>query len=33
VCLAHVVLTCDSLALGGWISTPKGGYRNIIHYL
>ena len=27
MCLAHVVLTCDSLALGAWTSTPKGEFN------
>ena len=31
MCLAHVVLTCDSLALGGWTSTPKGGFGRGVH--
>ena len=30
MCLAHVVLTCDSLASGGWTSTPKGGLGTIL---
>ena len=27
--LGRVMLTCDSFALVGWTSTPKGGYDNV----
>ena len=27
--VVHVVLTYDSFALGGWTSTPKGGFQEI----
>ena len=26
--LGRVMLTCDSFALVGWTSTPKGGFKN-----
>jgi hypothetical protein len=29
--LGRVMLTCDSFALVGWTSTPKGGSRNIFY--
>jgi hypothetical protein len=29
--LGRVMLTCDSFALVGWTSTPKGGFELITH--
>ena len=29
--LGRVMLTCDSFALVGWTSTPKGGFSKILN--